>query len=110
MHKFILGKNPIAPESGGLWIIHLPNPQTIIELVLIGEKIHSKKALYTAEYTYLNSDGLLEKWQLRLYHYFETTPIADETTELLIKKMLKNAWHWYKAYLTFEDENIDQYE
>lgn len=110
MHKFILGENPIAPETGGLWIVHLPNPNSIIEAVLSGEKIHSKNALYVKEFQYLNTDGVLELWQLRLHHYFSTLFCDDKEAEVLAFKMLDNAWHWYKSYLIFEDKNIDENE
>lgn len=97
-------------ETGGLWIIHLPNPNAIIEAVLIGEKVHAKNAVYFKEYQYSNSDGILELWQLRLHHYFSTLFCDDKEAEVQAFKMLDNAWHWYKSYLIFEDENIDNYE
>lgn len=64
MHKFILAENPQAPETGGLWIIHLPTPICIIEAVFDGQKIHSKKAIYAKDFQYKGSDGLIENWQL----------------------------------------------
>jgi len=69
MHRFLLAENPQAPETGGLWIIHLPEPICIIEAVTNGEKIHAKKAIYTNEFKYINSDGIIENWQLRIHHY-----------------------------------------
>lgn len=107
MHKFILGENPMSPQSGGLWVIHLPNPKAIIELVLDGEKIHSKQAVYVKNYNYINSDGVVERWQLRLYFYFTNLMSDDAENEKLAITMLDNAFQWYKSYLIWEDENID---
>ena len=62
MHKFILGENPKSPESGGLWIIHLPDPVAIIEAVYDNERSHSKNVSYSRNYSYKNPDGVNEKW------------------------------------------------
>lgn len=107
MHKFILGENPQAPESGGMWIIHLPQPQAIIEAVIDGAKVHSNHAQYVANYKHVNSDGIAEQWQLRLYHYFSGEFVDDLDDERLAHKMLNDAWAWYKSYLEWEDLNID---
>jgi hypothetical protein len=105
MHKFILGENPQSPDNGGLWIIHLPNPNAIIEAVIDGEKIHSKKAIFSKEYQYQTHDGIVEHWQLRLHHYFSTLFCDDKEAAILAFKMLDDAWQWYKSYLIFEDKN-----
>lgn len=110
MHKFILGENPQAPDSGGLWIIHLPDPKAIIEAVHDADKVHSKKATYSSNYQYVNSDGITENWQLRLYHYFTTGIPTKIEGEALAQKMLFDAWHWFVAYLKWEDNNIDLQE
>lgn len=107
MHKFILAENPQAPETGGLWIIHLPDPICIIEAVIDGEKMHSKKALYTSNFQHINSDGVVENWQLRVHHYFTTNFDERKEAKDLCEKMMQDAWHWYKAYLIWEDNNID---
>lgn len=107
MHKFILGENPMAAMSGGLWIVHLPEPICIIEAVLSGEKIHSKKAIFKRDFYYENSDGIVEPWQLRMYHYFTTEFNEGKEAAALCDAMLNNAWQWYKSYLIWEDQNID---
>ena len=109
MHKFILGENPQAPESGGLWIIHLPDPIAIIECVLKGEKVHSKKAIYTANLNYTNSDGDTEHWQLRLYHLYSTdfALLDDKLAADYVNNLLSKALFWYESYLKWEDGNID---
>lgn len=104
MHKFILGDNPMAPESGGLWIIRLPQPIAIIEAVLSGKKIHSKSAIQIANLFYKNSDGIIENWELRLYHLFTTDFLTEP--EKQAEPILTDAIHWFKAYLEFEDKNI----
>lgn len=107
MHKFLLAHNPQAPESGGLWIIHLPDPQSIIEAVLIGEmKIHSKNAVYSKKYKYQD-----ENWQLRLYHcYVKIENWNEENEKQFCEKLLDDAWQWYLSYLIWEDKNIDNHE
>lgn len=106
MHKFILGENPQAPESGGLWIIHLPHPVAIIEVVHEGMKKHSNGEYYLDSY-YHNTDGITEPISLYLYFYFSTEFTNKEEQNRLAAKMLSDAWHWYKAYLKWEDNNID---
>lgn len=106
MHKFILGENPMAPESGGLWIIRLPQPIAIIEAVLIGKKIHSKNAMHAVNFLHENSDGIAENWELRLYHLFTTDFLIEP--EKQAKPILIDAGYWFKAYLEFEDKNIDK--
>lgn len=107
MHKFILGENPQAPTTGGLWIVHLTNPVCIIEVVAEGEKAHSKKAIYRKEFNYKNTDNVIEKYQLRVHHYFTTIFYEEKSTQKICESILNDAWHWYKAYLTWEDKNID---
>lgn len=89
----------MSPDSGGLWIIHLPNPQTIIEVVHEGEQTHSNNAAFSRVYQHED-----ERIELRLHHYF-TTEFGDEESRAI--KMLDKAWHWYKSYLEWEDGNID---
>ncbi len=62
----------MSPDSGGLWIIHLPNPQTIIEVVHEGEQTHSNNAAFSRVYQHED-----ERIELRLHHYF-TTEFGDE--------------------------------
>jgi hypothetical protein len=104
MHKFILGNNPLAPETGGLWILHLLEPICIIEVVLLGEKIHTKKALYTAQFQFTNSKGIIENWQLRMHHYFTTNFNERKNSEELCKKIMDDASHWYLAYLISQNK------
>ncbi|MBK7885450.1 MAG: hypothetical protein IPJ81_17920 [Chitinophagaceae bacterium] len=107
MHKFLLAENPQAPSTGGLWIIHLLDPICIIEAVISGEKIHTKKAIYTKDFKFTNSDEILEHWQLRLHHYFTTDFDEQKEAAILTEKIMTEAWHWFKAYLIWEDANID---
>lgn len=109
MHKFILAENPQAPQTGGLWIIHLLDPICIIEAVIDGEKVHSKKAIYTKEFLFINLDEITEYWQLRVYHYFTTNFDERKDSKELCEKIMNEAWHWYRAYLIWEDNNIDNY-
>lgn len=107
MHKFLLAENPQAPGSGGLWIIHMPDPICIIEAVLEGEKIQTPKVIHKKEFEYVSSDGVSEHWQLRLYHYFTTDFNEEKEAEELAEKIIIRAWRWYKEYLIWEDQIID---
>lgn len=107
MHKFILAENPQVPERGSLWIVHLLNPICIIEAVLDGEKIHTKKAIYKSDFQYKNSDGIVENWQLRVHHYFTTDFDERKEAEFLCEKIMIEAWHWYESYLKWEEDNIN---
>lgn len=110
MHKFVLAENPMATDSGGLWIVHLPDPKSIIEVVHEGKKMHSRYAKYFMNFRYHNPDGVIENIQLRRYHYMSTDFVTDEAAEILAGKILPQAWHWYKSYLQWEDKGIDTNE
>lgn len=109
MHKFILGENPQAPESGGLWIIHLIDPVAIIEVVAAGEKQHTKNVKHLLEVFYENSDGIEENYFFFLHHFFtvDFNMLDEELAGKKVQKLLTQAMHWYKAYLEWEDKNID---
>jgi hypothetical protein len=105
MNKFVLAENPMSP-TGGTWVIHLPTPIAIIEVVEAGEKPLSKKALYALPFNYINPTGFIERYELRLYHYFNTKFGNDDQSEILAIGMLNEACLWYKSYLKWENNQL----
>lgn len=103
MDRFYLAENPLVQR--GLAIIHMIEPVAIITLSL--EDKQGKE--FEKEYTYTNTDGIDEHWSLGIHHYF-TTDMNAENHAPKAFKILDKAWHWYKSYLEWEDENIDENE
>lgn len=101
MHKFILGENPMRPETSGLWVIHLRKPISIIRCTRGHVEIDS----VFQHYQYRNSAGKTEEWTLSAYHFFTTDPISEP--EKQVATLLNKAWRWFRAYLESEDKNID---
>ena len=86
MQKFILGLNPNAPETSGTWVIHLPPPQLIIEVVKPGEKTHLKGDDVISQ----QFDLLAGKVELRAKRG------ADEAHTI---STIRRAYHWYAHYV-----------
>lgn len=103
MHKFILGENPQGNGDSGLWIIHLPKPQAIIEVIHEDSKVHSKIEDYSLNSYYKNPNGVTETIRLKLYFLFSTLFMSKDAEIKLKNKILKEAWNWYRAYLIWED-------
>lgn len=100
MDKFILAENPMR-EGGTLAIVHLLPPISI----LVVDEGHIATKWAHRHYTYTKSDEGQEQYTLSLYHCFVTTMDGEEQN-LIIEKLLKQAWHWYMAYMTWEDQQI----
>lgn len=103
MDKFILGENPMRETAGrDIFIIHLLNPIAIFQAheghVFLKDKIHQ-------HFQFTNSDGVPEQWTLSVFHFFTTDFITEPEQQAL--PLLKKAWRWYRAYMEWEDKNID---
>lgn len=106
MIRFSLSENPQSPgtrsEGGaGIFIIHHISPISIIEVdIFQGSPVGDK----AKQYVYLNSDGQHEHYVLTIRHCWWAfgTPDPD------INKLLTRAWHWFAAYMEWEDKNIDK--
>ena len=90
----------MAPESSGVFIIHLLDPVAIIRV----SDGHWPGDI-SKQLTYINPDGIREDYTLSIYHMF--SPDFLEVPEDRAFKLLSKAWHWYKSYLTWEDKNIE---
>ena len=87
-----------------------PDLKAIIEAVHDADKVHSKKATYSSNYQYVNSDGITENWQLRLYQLFHDRYSTKIEGEALAQKCFSMRGIGSVAYLKWEDNNIDLQE
>lgn len=104
MDKFLLAENPMR-EGGALAIIHTQQP---ISIILV-EEGHAPSKYPHNHYIYTNSDQLQELYTLSLYHCFATS-FDGENNAVMTDKLFKQAWHWYMAYMAWEDQQIDANE
>jgi hypothetical protein len=99
MDKFLLAENPMA--SNTLAIVHMLHPISILTV----HEGHINTKYPHQQYTYRNGDGIQEEYTLSLYHCFSTS-FDGEVNSPMVMKLFKDAWHWYMAYLNWEDQNI----
>ena len=96
MDKHLLAENPMRSPEGGLCIIRTIQPVSIYEVI---EGTIEMKGI--CKRYYLNNTA----YTLRCHHYFSTD--IDTANESEVFKFMDDAWHWYAAYLRWEDEQID---
>lgn len=102
MDKFILGENPMRPDDPGLYVIHLLQPVAIFECIE-GHEIIPDKII--GHYQFRNTDGVIEQWTLSVHHLFSTDFLQEPADQA--KPLMDKAWRWFRAYMQWEDENID---
>lgn len=88
-------------EDSGTWIIHLLNPQAHIQCLeghVATDKVHK-------HYQFQNADGVIEKWTLSAHFFFTTDFISEPEVQVI--PLLDRAWRWYRAYMDWQDKNID---
>lgn len=100
MDKFIIGENPLR-EGSGTWIVHLLNPQAHIECL----KGHVQTDKIHKHYQFKNNDDVVEEWTLSAQFFFTTDFISEPEKQVI--PLLDRAWRWYRAYMKWEDGNID---
>ena len=91
--RFLIADNPMVEGSPSA-IIHTARPQAIIELL----EGHVMTDGYLRHYAYRD-----ERYTLRIHHLF-TTVFDGEQYDIIIGKLLDRAWHWYMAYMQWEDD------
>jgi len=101
MDKFLLAENPMRPEDTGLWVVHLLPPQAHIECI----EGHVKTDKVHKHYTFENGEGETEEWTLSAQFFFTTDFISEPEKQVI--PLLDRAWRWFRAYLVFEDNNIE---
>lgn len=97
MDQHLLAENPMRGPKGGLAIIRTTQPVSIYE-VYEGHEI--MKGIWK-HYHYKNSEGEIEKYTFRTHHFFSTD--IDTATEEVAIKFMDEAWHWFMAYMKWED-------
>ena len=104
MSKFLLAENPIHPDQSGVWVIHTQNPKAMIQCF---QGIVKTEAPHQ-HFAFLNSDRIVENWTLSAFHLFTTDFLTEP--ELQAEVLLKKAWRWYRAYMEWEDAQINEHE
>lgn len=100
--RFLIADNPMV-EGAPSAIIHTQNPQAIIEVI---EGHEMCKTPYR-HYSFANIDGLIEHYTFRVHHLF-TTEFDSEQHHIITTKLLDRAWHWFMAYMQWEDEQVEE--
>ena len=102
MDRFLLAENPMK-DDGKQYVIHTIKPKTIIEAAEPSDELVSSGYPH-AVYKYTNSDGVPETWALVI------RDVYDNSTNEELGKLLDRAWRWFRSYMEWEDENIDEQE
>src|SRR5687768_16306243 len=101
MDKYLLAENPMS-DNGCMAIIRTVAPIAIFE-VIEGRVKCSKWHKY---YQFMNSDDELETYTIEVFHYFiPGVTSIEEVGADYVYKQLDDAWHWFKAYIKWFDEN-----
>lgn len=100
MDRFLLAENPM--NDGNCAVIHTVDPMAIIECIEGYEHFNSPYR----QYSFVNTDGETEGWTLRVHHLF-SLEFDSEQHHIIVTRLLDRAWHWYKAYMEWEDEQIE---
>ena len=86
----------IDPDKRRVYIYHTQRPRMLIE---IHDESLGLSGLYvTGHY---ENGGIIETFTLSVNDNIDN---ADKDSA---EKVLNKAWHWYIAYLKWEDDNID---
>lgn len=104
MSRFLLAENPMHPEQSGVWVIHTLNPKAMIQC-LEGSGKTDAPHLHCE---FKNKNGDIEQWTLSAYHFFTTDFLTDPQEQAI--PLLKKAWRWYRAYLEWEENQIESDE
>lgn len=112
--EFLLCENPMRSGSrseggAGLFILKTSEPLCIIECVALDEEdpVGGLDDVFDF-FEFKNADGLIEKHQLFLIRP-KSASLTDQEA-LFFRKIIQKAWRWYRSYLEFEDENLDENE
>ena len=98
--RFLIADNPMV-EGAPSAIIHTVNPQAIIEII----EGHIHVSSPYSQFAYND-----ELYTFRVHHLF-TQEFDNEQHYLIVDKLLNKAWHWYMAYMKWEDnQDIPEYE
>ncbi|MCW0484084.1 hypothetical protein [Gaoshiqia sediminis] len=106
MDRFLLAENPINTDDViKQYIIHTIKPKCIIEAVNASDDSDVVSSGFPHQiFEFINSDGVPEIWALIVRDVYDHSS-SDE-----IEKLLSRAWRWFRAYMEWEDGNIDEQE
>lgn len=107
--EFLLCENPMragsrAEGGAGLYLLKTTKPLCLIEVRnMESDSPHMDLADIFKFCEYINSDGLIEDYELILL----TPSRVPESKRAAYQAILDKAWRWYRAYLNFEDNITD---
>lgn len=106
MDKFLLAENPQIPsDKRKIYIFHTQKPPMLIQVFHEAMAFGSNYDVLTGQY---ENDGIIETITLQVSALLICEPsVSDELKERVIK-VLNKAWHWYTAYLKWEDDQFDK--
>ncbi len=90
-------------REGKHYILHTIAPKCIIEICLPDDDPISSGYPHQV-FTYFNPDETKETYALVV------RDVYDQSDMDAVGKLLNRAWKWYRAYLEWEDDNIDEDE
>lgn len=106
MDKFLLAENPMVEgDNHPIYIFHTQKPSMLIQIHHEAIAVGDAKMHVTGNYK--NPEGLIETISLSVEGLLICEPKLSEELKLKVEKTLNKAWHWYVAYLKWEDNNID---
>ncbi len=91
--KFLIADNPMVEGSPSA-IIHTQDPTAIIEIT-------EGHVQCVSPYRHYQHDD--ELFTLRVHHLF-TQEFDSEKHHIITNKLLDRAWHWFVAYMKWEDD------
>ena len=108
MDKFLLAENHMIPaDRRKIYIVHTQQPPMLIQVH------HEAIAIGSSEYTLsgqYDNAGIIETITLDVSALLICDSVVTEELKAKIEKTLSKAWHWYCAYLKWEDEQFDEME
>lgn len=113
MDRFLLAENPNKEADDRLFVLHTVSPRILVECICLNEAPGDEdmEAIFSF-YQFVNSDGVLEKWQLIIRQYYDAIDVDDVADEEVprYRKTIDKAWRWFRSYLEWEDDNLDMNE
>lgn len=110
MDRFLLCENHMKPaEDRPVYILQTIEHKMLLQIIPFedeNELDYSFSDIFDL-FSYNNSDGFTERYMLKVVDMYEMS--YDEVDNYMpeIRLHIKKAWKWYKAYMKWQDEQID---
>lgn len=105
MDRFLLAENPmIDADKHRVFIFHTQQPSMLIEVHHEAYAVGDGKMFLTGNYK--NIDGTIETITLGVSALLICDVELTDKIKERVNKVLSKAWHWYIAYLEWEDKQI----